>query len=138
MSALADSALGLLIDIQDTLSAAPDLQSRLGDPVRVHDAAPATPAYPYLTYGDLRTEARDADGGAHRNTHRLTLHLWSRAGRMEVLRLLGRIQAVLERDLPHTVITLHADAFSAASGGRVRPDTRHGLLRLSIITETQI
>ena len=136
MSALGLSAAGVLADIHDALDGAADLRELLGDPVRVFDAPPAGVDYPYVTYGDLATEARDADGPGVRRAHRLTLHLWSRGGRLDVLRHLARIQQVLERDLPHTVVTLALDAFAAASGGRTRPNTRHGVLRLSIITET--
>ena len=137
MSSLTESAKALLIDIHAALADAPLITARLGDPIRAYDDVPENPIYPYLTYGSVRSEDRSSDGAGVRTSHQISLHVWSRySGRAETLDLLGRIQSALETTLPHAVIPLYADVFEAGQGGRATPQTRHGLLRLSIITET--
>ena len=137
MSTLTDSAESLLRDIHATLSASPQITAVLGDPPRAYDEVPEAPTYPYLSYGAIRSEDRSGDGESMRISHQISLHIWSRySGRAETLDLMGRVQTVLEDGLPHAVVPLYADVFAAGRGGQLTPNTRHGLLRLSIITET--
>jgi hypothetical protein len=137
MSSLADSAQQLVQDIHMTLISAPLIGAVLGDPPRIYDDVPEDPTYPYLTYGTVRSEDRNADGGGERIAHQISFHIWSRgAGRREILELLDRVQSVLEAGLSHAIVPLYADVFAAGRGGQVTPNTRHGLLRLSIITES--
>ena len=134
---LAASGQALLVDIHRALSASETVRESLGDPVRVHDDVPDEPVYPYVTFGDLRSEDRSGDGSP-RVAHQISLHLYSRyAGRAEALDVLSRVQGAIETHLGHTVIPLYADVFAAGRGGAVRPNTRHGILRLSIITENE-
>ena len=137
MSGLGEQARGVLRDVVAALSAA-DL-AELGSPARVFTDPPRGAAYPYVTLGAVRSEDR-ADSGGARAAHEFSLHLWNRGsfegggGGAALLSLLARVQAVLERDLPHAVVPLFADIFPDRRGGAA-PFSRHGLLRLRVITE---
>lgn len=99
----------------------------LGDPIRAYDDAPENPAYPYLTYGKVRSTDTSGDG-APQSTHQISLHVWSRySGRTELLGLMRRIETALDADLPYAVSPLYLDVFRAPDGL-----TFHGLLRLSV------
>ncbi|GLQ22766.1 hypothetical protein GCM10007853_06400 [Algimonas ampicilliniresistens] len=128
------SALNLAADaliMQQTLHAAlaNDLAvtATLGDPIRAFDDTPDDPVYPYLTYGQIRSEDTSGDA-APQSTHQMTLHLWSRyAGRAEVFDLLRMVSDTIRDSVPHTVLPLYTDVFRAPDGR-----TFHGLLRLSV------
>lgn len=113
--------------ILDALEADPFLASALGDPIRVHDALPEDPIYPYMTFGAVRSEDTSADE-TPQSTHQINLHLWSRyAGRAEVLSLMERIESAVHAVESFTVVPIYLDVFRAPDGR-----TRQGLLRLSI------
>ncbi len=127
--------------IHAALSASVSVQDSLGQPARLYDALPEDPLFPYLTYGALRTEDLGADG-VNLMSHQMTLHIWSRyAGRAETLHILDVIKSVVEDKealSSHMVetslmsaTTLYADVLRAPDGR-----THHGLLRLSLLTET--
>lgn len=128
---LADAAKQVQQLIHASLSDDPTLQPMLGTPVRAYDSRPDTPTYPYLTYGNVRSEDTGADG-APQSSHQITLHLWSRYnGRSEVLDLLRYVSDTIRDALPQAVVPLYLDVFLAPDGR-----TFHGLLRLSVtITE---
>lgn len=124
---LAEDVLNIQRDIHATLSGHEDIEAILGDPARLYDDAPAQPDYPYMTYGQTRSEDTGADA-APQSTHQITLHLWSRQdGRMEALGLLRLISDAIRDGVPHTVVPLYLDMLSAPDGR-----TFHGLLRLSV------
>lgn len=133
MSALGVQAHDVLRDVVATLSSAE--LPELGSPARVFTDPPPGAPYPYVTLGSVRSENR-ADSGGPRAAHEFSLHLWDRDhGGAALLNLLSRVQGVLERDLPHAVVPLFADIFPDRRGGSDNPLSRHGLLRLRIITE---
>lgn len=124
---LADDAMTVQRDIHAALSSDAALKAALGDPPRLFDQAPPAPDYPYMTYGQSRSEDTSADGGLQ-STHQMTLHLWSRqSGRAEALDLLRRISDAIRDGISHTVVPLYLDMLSAPDGR-----TFHGLLRLSV------
>lgn len=121
---------------QDTM-----LQDALGSPPRLYDSAPEDPVFPYLSYGTMRREEVGGDL-TPLYFHQMTLHLWSRyAGRAEVLSLLAVIERIvsntesLSAHLPPeslvSATVLYSDILRAPDGR-----THHGLLRLSLLTQT--
>lgn len=137
ITTLAGDADAVLEAIHAAILADPDLAVDLGAPARAHDTVPARPSYPYLTYGTVRSEDRSADGLA-RTAHRLSLHVWTRDGsRSEVLSLLSRAQRAVTTRVSHRVLPLYTDVFDLPETRRAGATTRHGLLHLSIITETE-
>lgn len=132
--------LALLKGIFTVLSADLALQSELGDPLRLYDSAPEDPLFPYLTYGQLRSE--DISGqGARTEMHTLSLHIWSRYnGRKEVLDLQSEITRVIESgtwtlegaELISAAV-IYRDVFTAPDGR-----TFHGVMRIRAVTEIQI
>ncbi|GLQ19662.1 DUF3168 domain-containing protein [Algimonas porphyrae] len=126
---LAEAALAVQHDIHTALGLDLTLQTVLGDPIRAYDHRPTDPAYPYLTYGSIRSEDSSGDA-APQSTHQITLHLWSRyEGRSEVLDLLRRVSDTICDALPQAVVPLYLDVLRAPDGR-----TFHGLLRLSVTT----
>lgn len=125
---LAAEALTVQRDLHAALSTSASVQAALGDPVRIYDDPPSAPIYPYLTYGQTRSEDTSGDG-AGQSSHQMTLHLWSRQdGRAEALSLLRTVSDTIRDGSPHTVVPLYLDILSASDGR-----TFHGLLRLSVI-----
>lgn len=117
------------------------IQDNLGTPPRLYDAAPEDPVFPYLSYGNLRSEDIGGDE-THLTSHQMTLHLWSRySGRSEILTLMTVLKQVLadktglavalETGSVISSAVLFTDILRAADGR-----THHGLLRLSVLTET--
>lgn len=117
------------------------IQDSLGVPPRLYDNAPEDPVFPYLTYGPMRSEDIGGDD-VPLFSHQMTLHLWSRyQGRSEILTLMEVLktalgdQSVLEDEMTTENLVSASVLFTdilRASDGR----THHGLLRLSILTET--
>jgi len=109
-----------------------------GAPPRLYDYTPEDPVYPYLTYGTVRSEDRSGDG-VEILSHTVTLHVWSRyTGRAEILDLLANLSDRLEnipsvQDGHHIagLNVIYTDVFRARDSR-----TQHGLIRLSIQTET--
>ena len=124
--------------LHNHLAADPDMSLIFGSPPRLYDFAPEDPIYPYLSYGTVRSEDRGGDE-AKLLAHSVTLHVWSRySGRAEILDLLSQISVSLETmdaaQGDHQIVsvnTLYTDVFRARD-----TRTQHGLIRLSIITET--
>ncbi|MEP6342526.1 MAG: DUF3168 domain-containing protein [Maricaulaceae bacterium] len=118
----------------------PLVVSLFGNPPRIYDYTPEDPVYPYMTYGTVRSEDRSADE-VEILSHTVTLHLWSRySGRAEVLDLLStlsdRLDAIPNQQGDHKIIglnVLYVDVFRARDNR-----TQHGLIRLSVQTETQL
>jgi len=124
--------------LHDYLSADIPIGSIFGTPPRLYDYAPEDPIYPYLTYGTIRSEDRSGDD-VEILSHTVTLHVWSRySGRAEILDLLTSLSARLE-SIPKAqgdyrivgLNNLYTDVFRARDNR-----TQHGLIRLSIQTET--
>jgi hypothetical protein len=119
--------------IHTCLSADLDVKSVLGDTPRLYDYLPDNPLFPYITYGELRTEDKSGDD-APLLMGTLNLHLYSRQeGRAESLSILKYLDGALLREnlrnyLPGitTVVSRYTDSFSARDGF-----TRHSILRLS-------
>jgi hypothetical protein len=113
------------------------VQHRLGDPPRLYDAAPEDPVFPYLTYGDMRSEDNSGDG-VRLIRHTVTLHIWSRyAGRTEVIEIISAVTRALE-EMPLSVVgndlsvgIPYVDVLRAPDGR-----TLHGLIRLNIYDQT--
>lgn len=119
------------------------IQDSLGDPPRLYDTGPEDAVFPYLSYGLLRSE----DIGGDELTlfsHQITLHVWSRyAGRAEVLSVMEAVKSVfnerenIANELPDEALIsatiLYSDVLRAPDGR-----TQHGILRLSILTETTV
>lgn len=129
--------------IHAALSNNATIQDALGTPPRLYDTAPEDPVFPYLSYGPLRSEDIGGDG-VELMSHQVTLHVWSRyAGRAEVLRLLEVIKSILNnKDVLASYIAsenlvsasiLYSDVLRASDAR-----TQHGLLRLSLLTETGV
>ncbi|WP_409433484.1 DUF3168 domain-containing protein [Litorimonas sp. RW-G-Af-16] len=127
--------------VHAVLSADQTLQTLLGDPPRLYDAAPEDPVYPYLTYGPLRSSDDSGDGVSLSN-HQMSLHIWSRyAGRAEVFTLLSHVENALlsargqssENARISRATVIYADVMRATDGR-----TLHGLLRLSLTLETEL
>ena len=116
----------------------PVVTAIFGTPPRLYDYAPEDPIYPYLTYGTVRSEDRSADA-TEILSHTVTLHVWSRySGRAEILDLLSSLSDRLE-SIPADqgdfhiagLNVLYTDVFRARDNR-----TQHGLIRLSVQTET--
>lgn len=111
----------------------------LGDPARLYDAAPEDPVFPYMTYGDVKSELQGGDG-IKAVLYKTSLHVWSRyAGRAEVFDLL----AVLAGALNASPITLetgqklvsvmpYMDVLRAPDGR-----TLHGVLRVHLYASSE-
>lgn len=118
----------------------PIVKNLFGTPPRIYDYTPEDPVYPYMTYGTVRSEDRSADE-AEILSHTVTLHLWSRySGRAEVLDLLAtlseRFDAISADQGDYKINglnVLYVDVFRARDNR-----TQHGLIRLSVQTETLI
>lgn len=109
-----------------------------GSPPRLYDAVPEDPAYPYLSYGEMRSSAIGGDDSPV-YSHLATLHIWSRyQGRAEIIACLAALTAALESDVHindvHLVSSniLYADHFRAPDGR-----TLHGVIRLNLTTEPE-
>lgn len=106
----------------------------LGDPARLYDTAPEDPVFPYLTYGDIRTEDKGGDG-VQATCHTMNLHIWSRyGGRSETIAAMAAVTSALE-DTPLTadggaelIVTIPYTDVLRAPDGR----TRHGLIRVKV------
>jgi len=124
--------------LHDFLASDPVIAAIFGTPPRLYDYAPEDPVYPYLTYGTVRSEDRSADA-VEILSHTVTLHIWSRySGRAEILDLLtslsGRLENIPQAQADHHITglnVLYTDVFRARDNR-----TQHGLIRLSVQTET--
>ena len=124
--------------LHDFLANDPDIRSIFGQPPRLYDYAPEDPVFPYLTYGTVRSEDRSGDD-VEILSHTVTLHVWSRyTGRAEILDLLmnlsDRLEAIPADQGSYHIAglnVLYTDVFRARDNR-----TQHGLIRLSVQTET--
>lgn len=107
---------------------------------RIHDGAPQSGSFPYLTFG--QSLARDwstaTDVGAE---HVLTLHVWSRSpGKMETQAIVRAVrQALHDRPLTledHRLINLRHELSDTVRD----PDgeTVHGIVRFRAVTEALV
>ncbi len=127
--------------IHQALAAHSLILDHFGSPPRLYDSAPEDPVFPYLSYGRMRSEDISGDA-ASLHSHQLTLHIWSRYnGRAETVRLMDILKAVLS-DSDYIAAELNSESLISAtvifSDILRAPDgrTHHGLLRLSVLTET--
>lgn len=119
------------------LSNAAEIQAVLGQNPRLYDYAPEDPIYPYLSYGQMRSENIGGDDCALYE-HLMSLHIWSQyGGRAEILRLLSAFSIALDGgQFPltgaHLVSAriLYSDHFRTPDGR-----TLHGVLRISFKTQ---
>jgi len=124
--------------LHDYLSTDNVVTSIFGSPPRLYDYAPEDPIYPYLSYGTVRSEDRSGDD-IEILSHTVTLHVWSRySGRAEIVDLLAslsnRLEIIPKAHVDHRIVglnILYTDVFRARDNR-----TQHGLIRLSIQTET--
>jgi len=118
---------------EDTL-----IQTALGEEPRLYDDAPEDPVFPYLTYGAMRSTDIGADE-TPLSVHQITLHLWSRyAGRAEVLSLITHIHLALTAEHLSATEFVNVRRANIIFSDILRaPDglTRHGVLRMSFVTE---
>lgn len=123
--------------VHNRLSTHLAVQQKLGDPARAYDAAPEDPVFPYLTYGDMRSEDQSGDG-VFRFRHIMTLHLWSRyAGRAEVMDIISAVSGALHETplslaggSEASAVIPYTDILRAADGR-----TLHGLIRLHLYSQ---
>jgi hypothetical protein len=117
-----------------------DITAIFGSPPRLYDYPPDDPIYPYLSYGTVRSEDRSGDD-VEILSHMVTLHVWSRySGRAEILDLLttlsNRLEVIPKAQGDYRIVglnILYTDVFRARDNR-----TQHGLIRLSIQTETLV
>lgn len=136
MSGLRASA-ALAKAVHAALAADVVVKSHLGQPPRLYDQAPEDPIFPYLSYGEIKSENIGADGMVL-FAHTMSLHVWSRyAGRAEVLQIMDAVATVLDKSRltlsGSQLVSAHvlfADTFRAQDG-----HTRHGLIRFHAITQ---
>lgn len=114
------------------------LTAELGEG-RIHDHAPASIAFPYLTFGrsTLHDWSTDTELG---NEHIFTVHVWSKEkGKSQTLRIMELARAALhDRPLAlsgHRLVNLRQEFQEA----RYNEDhaVYHGLLRFRAVTEPQ-
>lgn len=126
--------------LHDYLSSDMTIETIFGNPPRLYDYAPEDPVYPYLSYGTVRSEDRSGDD-IEIISHTVTLHVWSRySGRAEIVDLLTtlseRLDVIPKAQGEYRIIglnILYTDVFRARDNR-----TQHGLIRLSIQTETLV
>ncbi len=115
------------------------IRSYLGQNPRLYDHAPEDPTYPYLSYGQIKTEDIGGDNAALFK-HTMSLHIWSRyCGRAEALHLSNAVcNALAKQNLIMTNTHLvnsnivFTDIFRAPDG-----ITLHGVIRLIAISSPQ-
>lgn len=88
------------------LSRDPVLQKNIGNPPRLYDAVPRTPAFPYLVLADDRESAWDDSAGCGCE-HHITLHVFSQAGGRREVKLIA------------------AAAIAALAGATLQPEGFH-------------
>ena len=119
--------------IYDALGAVPALSG-----VRIHDAVPDDPAFPFLTIGEARTA--DYAGVPGAVSHEVRIHAYSRwEGRAELKRIEGAVRDALhDADLPLTGHRL-AQCRHVFSDVIRRPDrdSHHAVLRFRLVTEPE-
>ena len=122
-----------------TVKADAGVRTALGDPARVHDAAPRGEAFPYLSLGRSETAPVDA-GGVDLLDHRLTLHLWARRETRAPLKdAIAAVRAALHQaDLalaaPYACVlcrVVYTDLFTGPDAA-----TLHGVVRVRAVLET--
>lgn len=112
------------------------VQALLGEPARIHDAAPAEPIFPHLLIGRSESRSVAADGGGME--HALTLTAVSRfRGSEEAKAVLAAVrlrlaEAELEADGVRTISlrVVFADVYPSADGARI-----FAVLRVRAVTE---
>ena len=126
--------------IHNRLSTDLGVQAELGDPPRLYDSAPEDPIFPYLTYGDMKSEDEGGDGVSLAR-HSITLHIWSRySGRAEVFDVIDAVGHALEGapiSLEQGQVVISAIPYMdviRARDGR----TLQGLIRLNIYTQSGV
>ncbi len=104
---------------------------------RIHDDAPQTTSFPYITFGS--SPARDWSTGTDTGAeHVLTLHVWSRAAGKKEAQAIMRLLREALHDEPlviedHRLINLRhefSDTSRDADG-----ETVHGIVRFRAVTE---
>ena len=126
------AARELMAAVQAALAGHADLAGLVGG--RIYDRVPDRPAFPYLTYGGLRSRALDGEGLTE---HALTLSAWSRGrGRGEAQAIVAAVAAALAEppDIAgdHRLVSLRAVA-AASEGGR--DEVESATITLRAVTE---
>jgi len=122
--------------IFSALAADAGLQDILG-PERIHDLAPASVQFPYITFG--RTSIYDWSTGTASGTEQLlTIHVWSKAqGKKEVHAIIDRVGACLnDASLAmdgHHLVSLRMEFSEIVYDEDL--SVHHGLLRFRAVTE---
>ena len=105
--------------------------------VRVHDAVPDEPVYPFVTIGEARCE--DFPGVPGAKTHEVRIHAYSRwGGRAEVKRLADAIEGALSGGLAldgHRLVSCRLVFTDVLR--RPDQDSFHAALRFRLVTEPQ-
>jgi len=100
-----------------------NVQSVLGSPVRLYDDPPATPVYPFASFGRHQSRDTDADTLAL-NEQTLSLHIWSKyRGKKEAQQILEAVRGSVD-DMPQSmnghrlvsIRTVFADVLRARNG----------------------
>ena len=119
--------------LYDALGAVPALAG-----VRIHDAVPDEPAFPFLTIGEARTA--DYPGVPGAVSHEVRIHAYSRwDGRAKLKRIEGAVRDALhDADLALTGHRL-AQCRHVFSDVIRRPDqdSYHAVLRFRLVTEPE-
>ncbi|RAI44105.1 DUF3168 domain-containing protein [Rhodoplanes roseus] len=133
---MSTAAVALRSAIYSALSSDGALVALLGG-VRVYDAPPSRPAFPYVALGEARITDVSADESPTQE-HQLTLHAWSRqGGHREAHQIAGALLQALD-DAPlalagHHLVNLR---FSLADVRRETDGrTYHAVVRFRAVTE---
>jgi hypothetical protein len=139
MGANCDAALQKAI--YDRLAAFAGLTGLLaGGSASVHDHVPAGASFPYVVIGDAESAFHGTQATSGRDS-RFTIHAYSRAsGLKEVRDIVTALHAALE-DAPldvagQQVVLCRVENSETRQAGD--GETRHGALRLRIVTEVEI
>lgn len=134
---MSSAALELQKAVFSALAGDAALAAALGGTARIHDHAPASVAFPYLTFGRLETSdwsTATEDG----HEHVFTVHAWSKArGKAQVLAIMAAIGDVLHDAAPglagHHLVNLRLEFEEVRFDDDI--DVHHGLMRFRAATE---
>ena len=134
---MSSAALELQKAVHAALAGSVALAAALGGAVRIHDHAPASVAFPYLTFGRLETSdwsTATEDGGEHV----FTIHAWSKArGKAQVLAIIEAVRGMLHDAAPavsgHHLVNLRLEFEDVRFDDDIA--VYHGLMQFRAVTE---
>jgi hypothetical protein len=134
---MSSAALELQKAVFSALQASSALAAALGGTARIHDHAPASVAFPYLTFGRLETgdwSTATEEGGEHV----FTIHAWSKArGKAQVLAIMQAARGVLHDAAlnldGHHLVNLRLEFEDVRFDDDIA--VYHGLMRFRAVTE---